>query len=156
MRLDEDGLRQWGERIGRTVSAPVVIALQGPLGAGKSVLARSIGRGAGVEETMPSPSYNLLLRYETPSEVEVVHVDLFRIGSTDELWELGWSELGDGPEIVLVEWPERAEDLLPGDHWLIRLTLPADEPETRDVEVRRVGAPPELAAFPMSVWAGRP
>lgn len=156
MRLDEEGLRRWGERIGGTVSAPVVIALQGPLGAGKSVLARAIGRGAGVEETMPSPSFNLLLRYATPSDVEVVHVDLYRIESTDELWELGWSELGDGPEIVLVEWPERAEDLLPGDHWLVRLTVPADEPEKRDVEVQRVGAPPELAAFPMSVSASRP
>lgn len=155
MRLDEEGLRRWGERIGRTVSAPVVIALQGPLGAGKSVLARAIGRGAGVEETMPSPSYNLLLRYPTSSDLEVVHVDLYRIESTDELWELGWSELGDGAEVVLVEWPERAEDLLPEDHWLVRLAVPADEPEMRDVEVHRVGRPPRLAAFPMSVAAGR-
>lgn len=156
MRLDEEGLRRWGERIGRTVSAPVVIALQGPLGAGKSVLARAIGRGAGVRETMPSPSYNLLLRYGTDSEVEVVHVDLYRIESTDELWELGWSELGDGAEVVLIEWPERAEDLVPDDHWRVRLSVAADEPGMRDVEVHRVGRPPRLAAFPMSVAAGRP
>jgi tRNA threonylcarbamoyladenosine biosynthesis protein TsaE len=154
LRLDEEELRRWGERIGRTVSAPVVIALQGSLGAGKSVLARAIGRGAGVRETMPSPSYNLLLRYETPSDIEVVHVDLYRIESTEELWELGWSELGDGSEVVLVEWPERAEDLLPADHWLVRLIVPPDEPGMRDVEVHRVGEPPELAAFPMSVTAG--
>lgn len=156
MRLDEEELRRWGERIGRTVSAPVVIALQGPLGAGKSVLARAIGRGAGVRETMPSPSYNLLLRYETDSEVEVVHVDLYRIESTDELWELGWSEIGDGREVVLIEWPERAEDLLPDDHWMVRLSVAADEPEMRDVEVHRIGRPPELTAFPMSVTAGGP
>lgn len=156
MRLDEKGLERWGERIGRTVSAPVVIGLEGPLGAGKSVLARAIGRGAGVEESMPSPSYNLLLRYETDPGVAVVHVDLYRIESTDELWELGWSELGEGPQIVLVEWPERAEDLMPDDRWLIRLSTPPDLPSMRDVEVRRRGNPPELSAFPMSVSATTP
>ncbi|MDX1495129.1 MAG: tRNA (adenosine(37)-N6)-threonylcarbamoyltransferase complex ATPase subunit type 1 TsaE [Longimicrobiales bacterium] len=156
MRLDEKGLERWGERIGRTVSAPVVIALQGPLGAGKSVLARAIGGGAGVEEAMPSPTYNLLLRYDTDSGVAVVHVDLYRIDSTDELWELGWSELGLGQEIVVVEWPERAGDLMPEDHWLVKLSAPSDAPELRDVEVHRIGDPPELPAFPMSVSATAP
>ena len=151
MRLDERELRRWGERIGRTVTAPVVIALQGPLGAGKSVLARAIGRGAGVTDAMPSPSYNLLLRYATPPDVDVIHIDLYRIESTDELWELGWSELGDGRQIVVVEWPERAEDLLPPDHWRIRLSVADDDPGLRDVEVHRMGSPPELPAFPMSV-----
>ncbi len=151
MRLDETELGRWGERIGETVQAPVVIALEGQLGAGKSVLARAIGRGAGVEETMPSPSYNLLLRYPTPAEIDVVHLDLYRIESTDELWELGWAQLGDGKEIVLVEWPERAEDLMPRDHWVIALVIPDEEPLLRDIEVRRVGSPPELTSFPMSV-----
>lgn len=151
VRLDEKELSRWGERIGRTLSAPTVIALQGPLGAGKSVLARAIGRGLGVEEAMPSPSYNLLLRYGTPSGVDVVHVDLYRIESVDELWELGWAELGDGSEVALVEWPERAGDLLPPDHWLVRLTPVHGRPDLRDVGVHREGSPPELAAFPMSV-----
>lgn len=151
VRLDETELSRWGERIGRTLSAPAVIALQGPLGAGKSVLARAIGRGLGVDAPMPSPSYNLLLRYETPSGVDVVHVDLYRIESVDELWELGWAELGDGSEVALIEWPERAGDLLPPDHWLVRLTPVQGQPELRDVGVHRVGSPPELAAFPMSI-----
>ena len=146
-------LGRWGERIGETIQAPVVIALEGQLGAGKSVLARAIGRGAGVQETMPSPSYNLLLRYPTPAEIDVAHLDLYRIESTDELWELGWAQLGDGPEIVLVEWPERAEDLMPRDHWVIALVIPDEEPLLRDIEVRRVGSPPELPSFPMSVSA---
>jgi len=151
LRLDERELGRWGERIGRTASPPIVIALQGPLGAGKSVLARAVGRGAGVQGMMPSPSYNLLLRHETGSEIEVVHVDLYRIESTDELWELGWADLGGGSEIVLVEWPERADDMLPPDHWVVRLSVPDSHPELRDVEVHRVGDPPELAAFPMSL-----
>lgn len=151
MRLDEQGLERWGERIGRAVSAPIFIGLHGPLGAGKSVLARAIGRGVGVEEPMPSPSYNLLLRYRTVGGVDLVHVDLYRIESTDELWELGWSELGQGQEIVLVEWPERAGDHLPAHRWSIGLSPAAEGPDLRDVEVRRIGDPPELPAFPMSV-----
>ncbi|NNL30490.1 MAG: tRNA (adenosine(37)-N6)-threonylcarbamoyltransferase complex ATPase subunit type 1 TsaE [Gemmatimonadetes bacterium] len=155
MRLDEQGLEQWGEQIGRAVTAPVFIGLHGPLGAGKSVLARAIGHGAGVEDPMLSPSYNLLLRYETDTGVDVVHVDLFRIESVDELWELGWTELGQGLEIVLVEWSERAGDHLPADRWSIRLSPAADATDLREVEVRRIGDPPELPAFPMSVSVRR-
>jgi tRNA threonylcarbamoyladenosine biosynthesis protein TsaE len=153
MRLDEIELGQWGRRIGETVETPVVIALRGTLGAGKSVLARAIGIGAGVQETMPSPSYNLLLRYETEAGVSVVHLDLYRLDTPDELWELGWSQLGADNEVVLVEWPERAGDLMPKDHWLIDLTVPEDAPDRRDVEVRRLGHPPELTASPLSVSA---
>lgn len=154
MRLDERDLERWGERIGSTVQAPVVIALEGRLGAGKSALARAIGHGAGVEVPMPSPSYNLLLRYPASVQVDVVHIDLYRIGSADELWELGWSQLGEGNEIVLVEWAERAEGFMPDDHWIIGLTVPEDELLLRDIEVRRMGHPPELPAFPMSVSVG--
>ncbi|MGD8322211.1 MAG: tRNA (adenosine(37)-N6)-threonylcarbamoyltransferase complex ATPase subunit type 1 TsaE [Gemmatimonadota bacterium] len=151
MRVDEEGLVRWGERIGDTVAAPVFIGLRGPLGAGKSVLARAIGRGAGVRQAMPSPSFNLMFRYEGRMELEVVHLDLYRIESPDEVWELGWDDLGQPNEIVLVEWPERAFDLLPPDRWLIDLTSPPGKPLVRDVSVTRVGAPPELAGFPMSV-----
>lgn len=151
MRLDEIEVGRWGKRIGETVGTPVVIALKGPLGAGKSVLARAIGRGAGVRVAMPSPSYNLLMRYPTSSDVEVVHLDLYRLESQDELWELGWSQLGVDNEIVLVEWPERAEGTLPRSHWVIELSVPEGQPGVRDIEVHRVGSPPELAGFPMSV-----
>jgi tRNA threonylcarbamoyladenosine biosynthesis protein TsaE len=151
VRLDEIELARWGERIGETVDPPAVIGLTGPLGAGKSVLARAIGRGVGVDVEMPSPSYNLLLRYPTTTGTDVVHLDLYRIESPDELWELGWSQLGAEGEVVLVEWPERAESMLPKDHWMIELSVPDGQPKLRDVEVHRVGSPPELAGFPMSV-----
>ena len=151
MRLDESSLVLWGERIGETVETPVVLGLRGPLGAGKSVLARAIGVGAGVLEAMPSPSFNLLFRYPARPGKEVVHLDLYRVASPDELWELGWESLGADHEIVIVEWPERAEKLMPMDHWLIELSATPGDSELRDVKVRRVGAPPVLAGFPMSV-----
>ena len=127
------------------------IALSGELGAGKSVLARAIGAGAGVTEAMPSPSYTLVHRYEGSRGRQVVHLDLYRIDSPDELWELGWGHLGDAGEIVLLEWPERAGGLLAVDHWRIRLDVPDGSPLLREVEVDRFGAPPLLAPFPMSI-----
>lgn len=151
MRLDEAELTRWGASIGAEAVPPVFIGLSGELGAGKSVLARAIGVGAGVEDAMPSPTYTLVRRYWGRGGVEVVHLDLYRIDSPDDLGELGWTQLGSPQEIVLVEWPERAGRLLPPDHWVIALEAPYDEPGLRDVEVRRFGAPPPLAAFPMSV-----
>lgn len=154
MRLSEPDLVRWGRAIGREVEPPVVIALQGPLGAGKSVLARAIGEGAGVETPMPSPTFNLLLRYELPSGVAVVHLDLYRIGEPDEVWELGWADLGADPEIVLIEWPEQAGPLMPPNYWTIELGVTRGNRKLRDVEVHRVGHPPALPGFPMTLGSG--
>jgi len=155
VRLDENALKAWGERIGSTVRTPVVIGLSGPLGAGKSVLARAIAGGVGVDSVMPSPSYNLRLEYETPSGVKVVHMDLYRIDDPDEVWELGWSDVGAPEEIVLIEWSARAEHALPADWWSIELTPSPEDPLLRDVVVERHGAPPDLPGFPISVGGGR-
>lgn len=144
--LTEAELVAWGERIGREVEAPVVLGLRGPLGAGKSVLARAVARGAGVTGHLPSPTFNLLFRYRGARGVEVVHVDLYRIESPDEVWELGWGELCAASEIVVIEWPERAGPLLPADRWDIHLTIPPgrDGERLRTVALERVGRPPAL------------
>lgn len=155
MRLDEDALVRWGVRIGETVDTPVFLGFHGPLGAGKSVLARAIGQGLGVGQPMPSPSFNLQFRYPASVGVQVVHMDLYRLASPDELRELGWDELGQTNEVVMVEWPERAEGFLPADRWLIELSMVPGKPLLRDVGVVRVGHPPELAGFPMSLSGGR-
>lgn len=154
MRLDESGLVRWGERVGAVLEPPVFIGLQGPLGAGKSVLARSIGQGLGVSQPMPSPSFNLLFRYPARMGIQVVHMDLYRLESPDELWELGWEELGQDHEIVIVEWPERAGPHLPEDRWIIELSPVPRRPAYRDVGVIRVGDPGALPPFPMTVSAG--
>jgi tRNA threonylcarbamoyladenosine biosynthesis protein TsaE len=148
VELDEPMLKAWGERIGREVAAPVVLALRGQLGAGKSVLARAVARGAGVSGHMPSPTFNLLYRYRAARGVDVVHLDLYRLEDPSEVWELGWAELGAGAEIVLVEWPDRAEALLPSERWDIWLEIPAEEALMRVVRVRRLGAAPPLPIPP--------
>jgi tRNA threonylcarbamoyladenosine biosynthesis protein TsaE len=135
-------LQTWGAEIGRLIDTPVVIALRGELGAGKSVLARAIARGAGVNGPMPSPTFNLVYRY-TGKRATVVHLDLYRLEIEDDVWELGWRELGAGDEIVLAEWPERAESLLPPDRWEI-LIAPGPSDDLRRVTVRSFGRVPSL------------
>jgi len=151
LRLTEEELVRWGRRIGRGVEPPVVLALRGPLGAGKSVLARAVAWGAGVLETMPSPTFNLLFRYEGTGGVSVTHLDLYRIPDPADLWELGWEELTREDEIVIIEWPERAGSLLQPDRWDVDLRIPDGAPTYRDVAVTRVGAPGRLPGFPIAV-----
>ena len=122
---------------------PLIIALRGELGAGKSVLARAIARGAGVSTAMPSPTFNLLFSYQTAG-AQVLHFDLYRLESPNEVWELGWSELGDANQIVLIEWPERAEALLPPDRWDVALTRTEQNPDVRSVGAQRMGSAPDL------------
>ncbi len=100
---------------------------------------------------MPSPTFNLLFRYPTRSGRRLVHLDLYRLGEEDEVWELGWSELGADDELVVIEWAERAAGLLPESHWTVELSVPPDEPSLRDVEVRRTGTPPPLPRLPVPV-----
>lgn len=126
--LSRPDLEGWGRRVGEaavagTVALPLVVALRGSLGAGKSVLARAVARGAGVKEPMPSPTYNLAFSYGARSGVEVHHLDLYRLEDPDDVWELGWQELGVGAQVVLIEWPERAEALLPPDRWDVALEI---------------------------------
>ena len=142
MMLSQPQLEAWGERIGATIDVPVFFALSGDLGAGKSVLARAIARGAGVHATMPSPTFNLVFRYEAERGIDVVHLDLYRLDHANDVIELGWRELGTENEIVLVEWPERAAALLPADRWEIRLDTTA--PDTRNVTWTRHGDVPAL------------
>jgi len=122
--------------VGKALSVPAIFALRGDLGAGKSVLARAIARGAGVVAPMPSPTFNLLFQYETPDRV-INHIDLYRLEHESEVWELGWRDLGEGNQIVLIEWPERAEGLLPIPRWNVRL-----EPSPKGVQFRQIWLEP--------------
>jgi tRNA threonylcarbamoyladenosine biosynthesis protein TsaE len=148
--LTEAELVAWGERIGEGADPPLFLALRGDLGAGKSTLARAIARGAGVEGPVPSPTFNLLFRYETPRGVALAHLDLYRLEDPVEVWELGWGELPEAREIVVVEWPERAETLLPEPRWEVEIA------ETGNDAVRRVTARPVGWPGALPDFAGEP
>ena len=154
MILDEQDLVRWGERIGARIQPPVVVVLTGPVGAGKSVLARAVVRGAGIAEVVPSPTFNLMFRYEAPRGIQIVHLDLYRLERPDDLWEIGWEDLGAHDEVVLIEWPERAGDLLPEDRWEVSLEPTEGDALRRSVEVTRVGDPGSLPGFPVHLSIG--
>ena len=100
------------------------VALWGGLGAGKTTLARDILQALGVVEDVPSPTFTLVQTYETPG-LSVAHYDLYRLKSSRELDELGFTEaLEDGA--ALVEWPERAPEYLPAETLHLRLRLEND------------------------------
>jgi len=144
--LTEEQLAHWGRRIGAEARTPLVLALRGDLGAGKSTLARAVAYGAGVEGDVPSPTFNLVFRYDTPRGVQVHHLDLYRLERPEEVWELGWTELGGADDLVLIEWPQRAEALLPVPRWEVELEEEAD-PSVRRVTAAPVGDPLPLPGF---------
>lgn len=101
------------------------ILLSGPLGAGKSVFARAFLRNfcAAPDMEVPSPTYTLVQAYDSPTAT-AYHFDLWRLGSVEELDELGWDDACEG--VMLVEWPERLEDMTPPDALHITLMVGAD------------------------------
>jgi len=145
--LDEAELVAWGVAVGRGwvegSGGALVLALRGELGAGKSVLARAVARGVGVTSPMPSPTFNLVFRYEAGG-AEVYHVDLYRLEQEEDVWELGWRELGEGRQVVMIEWAGRADALLPVPRWDIHIEATA--PDLRRVRCVPVGDPPAIPA----------
>lgn len=139
----EAELSGWGERIGGSIEPPLWISLVGPLGAGKSVLARAVCRGAGVVGHVPSPSFTLVQRYNSPRGFEIFHVDLFRLRPGDSIDPLGWDDLLSSAGVVIVEWADRSGDQQPEDRWEIQMSY-AEDPSRRVVTVGSRGASPVL------------
>ncbi len=109
-----------GDSLGRLLRPGDVIGLSGPLGAGKTTLARAaIGAATGLAEA-PSPTFGLVETYDAPG-FTLWHFDLYRLEKAEEVWELGLEEALDGG-VLLIEWPERIMPLLPASMLLIRLT----------------------------------
>jgi tRNA threonylcarbamoyladenosine biosynthesis protein TsaE len=126
LALTSAELIEWGERFGRVATPPLVVAISGELGAGKTTLVQAICRGYGVAEDVTSPTFALVHRYAAPRSV-VYHLDLYRLKSPDDLRNIGWDDLLGDDALVLIEWPERAAEAIPHDHVPISLQhLPDD------------------------------
>lgn len=99
-----------GTLIGRCLDAPLLILLQGNLGAGKTVIARGIawGLGVGAETPITSPTFTLMNHY--PARLDLYHFDLYRLSGPEDLVDIGFDEYAFGSGVALVEWPEKLED----------------------------------------------
>lgn len=102
-----------------------VIYLQGELGAGKTALVRALLRSCGVEGRIKSPSYALLETYKV-SSLYFYHLDFYRFKNPQEWQEAGFRDLFHLNAVVLIEWPEKAEDLLPQPDLNIHLIYEGD------------------------------
>jgi len=115
---DEEETRRIGERLGRVLRKGDVVLLSGDLGTGKTCFTQGIGRGLGCTAQVNSPSFVLMNEYS--GREQLYHVDLYRIEDVEELDDLGlWDYAEKG--VLVIEWPERGADLLPGDGLVIEL-----------------------------------
>jgi tRNA threonylcarbamoyladenosine biosynthesis protein TsaE len=115
--------RRLGARLGIHLQGGDVVALQGDLGAGKTVFTQGIGRGWGATAHLISPTYVLIRRHERAQDkVKLYHIDLYRINSPQEAIDLGLEELLGAPHaICVVEWADRAPDLFPDERLWVTL-----------------------------------
>jgi tRNA threonylcarbamoyladenosine biosynthesis protein TsaE len=119
---DEAATARLGAAIALRLRAGESVCLSGPLGAGKSTLARALIRALTTpDEDVPSPTFTLVQFYEGP-RLKIAHFDLYRLASPEEAYEIGLDEaLEDGAAVI--EWPERLQGRLPGDRLDVEIAL---------------------------------
>jgi tRNA threonylcarbamoyladenosine biosynthesis protein TsaE len=137
---DEAATARLGAAIARVLKPGEAVCLSGPLGAGKSTLARALIRTLTTpDEDVPSPTFTLVQFYDGP-RLKIAHFDLYRLTAPEEAYEIGLDEaLEDGAAVI--EWPERLEGSLPAD----RL----------DVEIALDGAGRRVRMTSFGAWEGR-
>ncbi len=134
----EEVTRRFAARLARLLRPGDLVFLEGDLGSGKTTLARALVRArAGADIEVPSPTFTLVQRYELPDLV-LVHADLYRLTAPEEVVELGLEEALE-TAAVLVEWPERAAELLPPPALVLRLRFDPRVEEARVVEMEALG-----------------
>lgn len=137
---DEVATARLGAALARVIGPGEAICLTGPLGAGKSTLARALIRARTTpDEDVPSPTFTLVQFYEGDG-ITLAHFDLYRLTSPDEAYEIGLDEaLEDGAAII--EWPQRMEGRLP--------------PHRLDIDIELDGAARRARLTPHGAWEGR-
>ncbi len=100
-----------GEALGRVLPAGTILAYRGDLGAGKTALTRGLARGLGCRELVTSPTYTIVNEY-LGGRLPLFHFDMYRLRSSDELWDIGWEDYLDRMGICAVEWSENVADAM--------------------------------------------
>lgn len=113
-----------GVRLGELLTSRDVLCFSGELGAGKTVLARGVGRGWGTSLRVTSPTFTLINEYPRARDGRILyHIDCYRLESSGEIATVGLEDvLYDGDGAVMIEWPERIESYLPADMMWVAIT----------------------------------
>jgi tRNA threonylcarbamoyladenosine biosynthesis protein TsaE len=103
-----------GRRLAGTLKAGDVVAFTGDLGAGKTAFTRGLAAGLGVTDRVTSPTFTIVNEYEG-GRLPLFHFDMYRLGSSDELFDIGWEDYLARGGVCAVEWSENVADALEGD-----------------------------------------
>jgi tRNA threonylcarbamoyladenosine biosynthesis protein TsaE len=125
---DPEASTRLGRALGAVAEAGDLICMWGDLGAGKTHIAKAIGAGLGVTETITSPSFVLMAEYE--GRLPLFHIDPYRLVSAGDALAGGLIDERQATGVTLVEWPERLGDALPVDRLDVRIDGTGDEART--------------------------
>jgi tRNA threonylcarbamoyladenosine biosynthesis protein TsaE len=121
--LDLEATRSLGQRLGRLLFPGAVVALVGPLGAGKTQLVRAVAEGLDVPDSRVVTSPTFVLIQEYAGRLPIYHFDVYRLAGAVPFTDLGADEYLEGDGVCLVEWADRVETCLPPEHLRITLTI---------------------------------
>ena len=120
-----------GTALGRRLTPGAVIAYQGDLGAGKTAFTRGVACGLGAKESVTSPTYTIVNEYLS-GKYPLFHFDMYRLASSDDLFDIGWEDYLDRGGVCAVEWSENVADAMEG---AIIVTIEKLAEETRRITI---------------------
>ena len=125
---NEEDTRALGLRIAEALEPGDIVALVGDLGTGKTALTKYIAEGLGIKGDISSPTFTIVKEYRS-GRLPLYHFDVYRLGSGDELIDIGAEEMLDGDGLCVIEWADIVADVLPEDALAIRLDYGENEGE---------------------------
>ena len=102
-----------GAALGRVLTPGSVVAYRGDLGAGKTAFTRGLARGLGCTDTVTSPTYTIVNEYLS-GRIPLFHFDMYRLRSSDDLWDIGWEDYLERGGVCAVEWSENVPEAMAG------------------------------------------
>jgi tRNA threonylcarbamoyladenosine biosynthesis protein TsaE len=116
---NEEKTKDIGHKLGKLLDKKSILCLIGDLGAGKTTLTQSIAKGLEVDDYITSPTFTIVNEYE--GRVPLYHFDVYRIGSSDEMYDIGFDEYINSDGVCIIEWANLIEDILPDEYLYIDL-----------------------------------
>ena len=129
-----DETQALGKKLAESLRPGDVIAYFGDLGAGKTAFTRGIAEGLGVLEQVTSPTYTIVNEYLS-GRLPLFHFDMYRLGSSDELFDIGWDDYLARGGVCAVEWSERVSDALPEDTIFVDIARTDEHEDWRTITV---------------------
>jgi len=125
-----------GEMLAQHLVPGSVVAYFGDLGTGKTAFTRGLARGLGCTERVTSPTFTIVNEHE--GRIPLFHFDMYRLGDSDELFDIGWEDYLSRGGVCAVEWSERIEDALPSETIIVTICRCAENDEWRRITVEGV------------------